>query len=208
MKKSSPFDAVFLHSHHLPIKKKEHVLHKLSETELAEGCRQGDNVARKQLYEQYAGLLMAVCLRYSGDRDTAQDILHDGFLKAFRSFGQFQYKGEGSLRAWLTRIMVNGALEVLRRRNVLNEQPIEELPGDIEDEEELELIPQSVLMQFIQELPDGYRTVFNLYVFEEKSHKEIAEILGITEHTSSSQFFRAKKLLMKKISEYLKHEDL
>lgn len=151
---------------------------------------------------------MAVCMRYSGDRDTAQDILHDGFLKAFRSFGQFQYMGEGSLRAWLTRIMVNGALEALRKRNVLNEQPIEELPDDIEDEEDLELIPQAVLMQFIQELPDGYRTVFNLYVFEEKSHKEIAEILGITEHTSSSQFFRAKKLLMKKISEYLKREDL
>ena len=104
--------------------------------------------------------------------------------------------------------MVNGALEALRKRNVLNEQPIEELPDDIEDEEDLELIPQAVLMQFIQELPDGYRTVFNLYVFEEKSHKEIAEILGITEHTSSSQFFRAKKLLMKKISEYLKREDL
>ena len=164
-------------------KNKKHVLQKLSEKELAEGCRKGDNVARKQLYEQYADLLMAVCMRYSGDRDTAQDILHDGFLKAFRSFGQFQYMGEGSLRAWLTRIMVNGALEALRKRNVLNEQPIEELP-------------------------DGYRTVFNLYVFEEKSHKEIAEILGITEHTSSSQFFRAKKLLMKKISEYLKREDL
>lgn len=189
-------------------KNKKHVLQKLSEKELAEGCRKGDNVARKQLYEQYADLLMAVCMRYSGDRDTAQDILHDGFLKAFRSFGQFQYMGEGSLRAWLTRIMVNGALEALRKRYVLNEQPIEELPDDIEDEEDLELIPQAVLMQFIQELPDGYRTVFNLYVFEEKSHKEIAEILGITEHTSSSQFFRAKKLLMKKISEYLKREDL
>lgn len=184
------------------------MLRKLSEKELAEGCRRGDNVARKQLYEQYADLLMAVCLRYSADRDTAQDVLHDGFLRAFRSFGQFQYKGGGSLRAWLTRIMVNGALEALRKRNLLNEQLIEELPDDIEDEEDLELIPQAVLMQFIRELPDGYRTVFNLYVFEEKSHKEIAEILGITEHTSSSQFFRAKRLLMKKISEYLKRENL
>lgn len=182
------------------------MLQNLSEKVLAERCQQGDNVARKQLYEQFADQLMTVCIRYCGDRDTAQDILHDGFLKAFRSFNQFQYKGEGSLRAWLTRIMINGALEVLRKRNMLNEQPIEELPDDIEDEEDLEQIPQSVLMKFIQELPAGYRTVFNLYVFEDKSHKEIAETLGITEHTSSSQFFRAKKLLMKKISDYLKHE--
>lgn len=184
------------------------MLQKLSEKELAERCQQGDNIARKQLYEQFADLLMAVCLRYSGDRDTAQDILHDGFLKAFRSFGQFQYKGEGSLRAWLTRIMINGALETLRKRNMLNEQPMETLPDDIEEEEDLELIPQSVLMQFIQELPDGYRAVFNLYVFEDKSHKEIAEALGITEHTSSSQFFRAKKLLMKKVSDYIRKEGL
>ena len=184
------------------------MLQRLSEKELAERCRQGDNIARKQLYEQFADLLMAVCLRYSGDRDTAQDILHDGFLKAFRSFGQFQYKGEGSLRAWLTRIMINGALETLRKKNMLNEQPIETLPDDIEEEEDLDLIPQAVLMQFIQELPVGYRAVFNLYVFEEKSHKEIAEALGIPEHTSSSQFFRAKKLLMKKVSDYIRKEGL
>ena len=91
---------------------------------------------------------------------------------------------------------------------MFNEQPIDEMPGDIEDEEDIELIPPSVLMQFVRELPEGYRTVFNLYVFEDKSHKEIAEALGITEHTSSSQFFRAKKLLMKKVSAYLKHEEL
>lgn len=185
------------------------MLQKLSEEELAERCKQGDNKARKQLYEQYAGQLMAVCLRYSGDRDLAQDILHDGFLKAFRSFHQFAYKGEGSLRAWLTRIMINGALETLRKQNLMNEQPIDEVADDRPDEEEdMERIPQTVLMQFIQELPAGYRAVFNLYVLEEKSHKEIADILGITEHTSSSQFFRAKKLLMKKISDYIRKEKL
>ena len=104
--------------------------------------------------------------------------------------------------------MINEALEALRKRSSLNEQPIDELADDIEDEEDFERIPQSVLMQFIRELPDGYRAVFNLYVFEEKSHKEIAEILGITEHTSSSQFFRAKKWLMNKISDYLKNESV
>ena len=152
----------------------------MNETELVERCGKGDNLARKQLYERYAGQLMAVCVRYTGDREVAQDVLHDGFLNIFRSFSQFTYKGEGSLKAWLTRIMVNG------------------------DEDDFEQIPQSVLMQFIKELPDGYRTVFNLYVLEEKGHKEIAEMLGITEHTSSSQLYRAKTLLMKKINDYRK----
>ncbi len=187
------------------------MLRKFSEMELAEYCRRGDNVARKQLYEKYADLLMTICIRYCSDRDLARDVLHDGFLKIFRSFDKFHYRGEGSLRAWLTRIMINEALEALRKRSSLNEQPIDELADDIEIEEEkedFERILQPVLMRFIRELPDGYRTVFNLYVFEEKSHKEIAEILGITEHSSSSQFFRAKKWLMNKISDYLKNENV
>lgn len=178
----------------------------MNETELVERCGKGDNLARKQLYERYAGQLMAICVRYTGDREVAQDVLHDGFLQIFRSFGQFTYRGEGSLRAWLARIMVNEALGYLRKRaSVCQEVMLENLP-DVADaeEEDFERIPQSVLMQFIQELPDGYRTVFNLYVFEEKSHKEIAAMLGITEHTSSSQLYRAKTLLMKKINEYRK----
>ena len=84
----------------------------MNETELVERCGKGDNLARKQLYERYAGQLMAVCVRYTGDREVAQDVLHDGFLNIFRSFSQFTYKGEGSLKAWLTRIMVNEALGV------------------------------------------------------------------------------------------------
>ena len=132
--------------------------------------------------------------------------LHDGFLNIFRSFSQFTYKGEGSLKAWLTRIMVNEALGYLRKKASTNQEVIvEELPDVIDgDEDDFEQIPQSVLMQFIKELPDGYRTVFNLYVLEEKGHKEIAEMLGITEHTSSSQLYRAKTLLMKKINDYRK----
>lgn len=176
----------------------------MNEVELAERCGRGDNQARKQLYEQYAGQLMAVCVRYVGDREAAQDVLHDGFLRVFRSFGQFTYQGEGSLRAWLTRIMVNESLGYLRKKSVLSQEiPVEELP-DVADgeEEDFERIPRSVLMRFIAELPDGYRTVLNLYVFEEKGHKEIAKMLGITEHTSSSQFYRAKLLLMKKINDY------
>lgn len=178
----------------------------MNEAELAERCGKADNLARKQLYELYAPQLMAICVRYAGDRETAQDILHDGFLHIFRSFGQFTYKGEGSLRAWLSRVMVNEALGYLRKKALsCQEVAVEQLPDVPDDEDgDFEQIPQSVLMQFIRELPDGYRTVFNLYVFEEKGHKEIAAMLGITEHTSSSQFYRAKTLLMKKINDYRK----
>ena len=146
---------------------------------------------------------MSICLRYVCDREAAQDVLHDGFIRIFQSFQQFHYQGAGSLKAWMSRIMVNEALGFLRKKNLQVQQEVlmDEIP-DMEDDESTEDIPPSVLMRLVSELPDGYRTVFNLYVFEEKSHKEIGELLGITERTSSSQFYRAKTLLMKKINEY------
>lgn len=178
----------------------------MNEAELAERCGKGDNLARKQLYERYARQLMAICVRYVGDREAAQDVLHDGFLNVFRSFDKFTYKGEGSLKAWISRVMVNESLGYLRKKSLANQEiVVEEVPDVMdEDDEAMEHIPQSVLMQFIKELPDGYRTVFNLYVFEEKGHREIAQMLGITEHTSSSQLHRAKNLLIKKINDYRK----
>lgn len=181
----------------------------ISEEELSLQCQRGDMQARRTLYERYGGGLMAICLRYIGDRETAEDVLHDGFLRFFQSIKQFSYQGEGSLKAWLSRVMVNEALGYLRKKNVQLQQEVlmTEIP-DVPDTDDSDLndIPRSVLMKFISELPDGYRTVFNLYVFEEKSHKEIASLLGITEHTSSSQFYRAKSLLIKKINEYRKRE--
>lgn len=181
----------------------------IPEEELSLQCQRGDMQARRTLYERYGGGLMAICLRYIGDRETAEDVLHDGFLRIFQSIKQFSYQGEGSLKAWLSRVMVNEALGYLRKKNVQLQQEVlmTEIP-DVPDTDDSDLndIPRSVLMKFISELPDGYRTVFNLYVFEEKSHKEIASLLGITEHTSSSQFYRAKSLLIKKINEYRKRE--
>ena len=156
---------------------------------------------------KYGGLLMAICLRYTGDKEAAEDVLHDGFIRIFQSIGQFSYQGEGSLRAWLSRVMVNEALGYLRKKNLQIQQEVlmDDIPDTLEaDDGDMNEIPRSVLMKMIAELPDGYRTVFNLYVFEEKSHKEIAALLGITEHTSSSQFYRAKTLLIKKINEYRK----
>ena len=176
----------------------------MTEEQLALACRRGDMQARKVLYEHYGGLLMAICLRYTGDREIAQDVLHDGFIRIFQSMDKFSYQGEGSLKAWLSKVIVNEALGYLRKQSVKLQQevPLDEVPDQEEEEEEIDNIPRSVLMKFIAELPDGYRSVFNLFVFEEKSHKEIGKMLGITEHTSSSQFYRAKCLLIKKIKEY------
>ena len=179
----------------------------MEEQELADRCRHGDNQARKELYERYAGRMFAVCLRYISDRDTAQDLLHDGFLKIFGSFDKFSWRGEGSLRAWLERVMINTVLQYLRKNDVMNHSTaLENVPEVYEEPEQalVETIPQKVLMQFIRELPPGYRTVFNLYVFEEKSHKEISQLLGINEKSSASQLARAKAALAAKVSEWMK----
>ena len=178
----------------------------MTEEELALKCADADPYARKRLYEVYGGQLLAICLRYIGDRDTAQDVFHDGIIKIYQSIVQFKYLGDGSLKAWLSRVMVNEALGFLRKKNMQMQQEtlVDQLPDTQLDDGDVNNIPNKELMRMIRELPDGYRTVFNLFVFEEKSHKEIASILGISEHTSSSQFYRAKTLLMKKINEYRK----
>lgn len=197
-------DAVFLCSYYLPVERKYVKKTDMTEEDLALQCKNEDNTARKLLYERYGGRLMAICLRYIGDRDVARDVLHDGFVRIFQSMDKFTYQGDGSLCAWLSRVMVNEALGYLRKRNtqVQQEVVVDEVPDMADDDEKADDIPVSVLMKFISELPDGYRTVFNLFAIEGKSHREIAERLGITEHTSSSQFYRAKVLLIKRINEY------
>ena len=179
----------------------------MREEELVEHCKQKDKSAQKRSYGLYAGALFALCIRYSGNRETAKDILHDGFLRIFTSFDKFDYRGKGSLKAWLSRVMVNTALEYIRKNGEINRVlTLDEVPEIIDPEsedEDLEKIPQVVLMKFVSELPSGYRTVFNLYTFEEKSHKEIADLLGINEKTSSSQLFRARAILAKRIKMYL-----
>lgn len=182
----------------------------MEEQELAEQCRLGNNRARKELYELYAGRMLSICLRYAGDKDTAQDLLHDGFLKIFGSFDKFTWRGDGSLRAWMERVVVNVALQYLRRNDVMSQtMALDDAPESYEepDASVVEAIPQTVLMQFIEELPAGYRTVFNLYTFEDKSHKEIAQLLNINEKSSASQLFRAKSVLAKRVKEWLTTND-
>jgi RNA polymerase sigma-70 factor (ECF subfamily) len=177
----------------------------MSEAELADRCGKRDNPARKELYERYAERMLTLCVRYTNNIDVAHDLLHDGFLKAYTSISSFSYKGEGSLRAWLSKIFINISLEYLRKKDLLRVTlPLESMEDVAEEEETTyDEVPTDVLMGLLLELPPGYRTVFNLYVFEEWSHKEIAVKLRINEKSSSSQLNRAKKLLMKKINEYI-----
>lgn len=183
----------------------------LTEQELVQGCRRGDDVARRQLYERYAGKMMAICMRYMGNREEAEDLLHDGYIKLYGSFDKFEWQGEGTLPAWMARVMANLALQRLRKTDVMS-QAVElentaELRDDVDRPDEgpdIETIPKKVLMQFIEELPPGYRTVFNMYVFEGKNHIEIGKVLGINNKSSASQLVRARAILKERVNEWRK----
>lgn len=165
----------------------------------------GDHSAQKSFYNLYSAYFTTICCRYIADRDAVKDVLQESFIKIFNSIHQFQYRGSGSLRAWSSRIVVNECLKFLKNKSIYATIPIEDI-GDIEVEnEDLDDIPIAVIMEMIQSLPDGYRTVFNLFVFEQKSHKEIAKMLDIAENSSASQYHRAKKVLMKQAEEYRLH---
>jgi RNA polymerase sigma-70 factor (ECF subfamily) len=176
----------------------------MNELDLVTGCKKGDNDARRFLYDSYARQMMGLCYRYAGNRETAEDLLHDGFIRIYEAIGKFEYRGAGSLQAWMSRVFTNVSLEYLRRNQQWDILPIEEIQITEEPEnEDYEVIPIETLLQFVAELPNGYRTVLNLFVFENKSHREIGELLNIGETTSRSQYLRAKNLLAKKVKKYI-----
>ena len=175
------------------------------ERDLIRQIVQGNRVAMKQFYDEYAGYLTAVSTRYISNREDLKDVLQESFLKIFNAIHKFEYKGQGSLRAWTTRIVVNEALSYLKANEKMQftSLPEEDIPNPADDKEpDLHDIPTPVILEMIRTLPPGYRTVFNLYVFEEKSHKEIASMLHIAESSSASQLHRAKGILVKEIELY------
>lgn len=174
-----------------------------SEKEIVSKIISGDISAKKYLYCRYAGYMTGVCSRYITDREDVRDILQDSFLKIFASIDSFEYRGAGSLKGWMTRIVVNESLNFLKRVCRFESLPLNDEIDEIPEEEpDMDGIPLSELHAMIRELPAGYRTILNLFAFEEKSHKEIAATLGIKENTSASQYHRAKNLLAKKIKKY------
>lgn len=181
----------------------------ISEREIVSLAQRGDSEARKILYSQNVRYLSAICYRYVPDVETAKDILQDAFVKIYKSLDSFSFRGNGSLRAWMSRIVVNEALKYLRDKAKTEIVHASDYLPDVpdtsysDDESLASAVPPEKIHEFIGELPAGYRMVFNMYLFDNYSHKEIAKILGISEMTSASQFHRARKLLASKIRDYI-----
>ncbi len=180
---------------------------------LIEKLQNGDQQAQQVLYNHYAETLLLTAMRYCGRRSQAEDLLHDAFIKIFSAIKNFEFRSEPLLASWLNRIVVNLAIEQLRKSARLNIIPLNEAIGsdeEVDNQEDIELhidtIPISRLLELISQLPDGYRTVFNLYCIENYSHREIAEMLAINERSSSSQLLRAKRQLANSIKKYIDKE--
>ena len=164
---------------------------------LIKKCKEQDREAQSELYQLFAGKLFAVCLKYSRNKPEAEDNLQESFLTIFDKIDQYNFKG--SFEGWLRRVTVNTALQKYRSQRVLNIVSDEAIEGDVTVEVEDEGLSLDALLQCIQELPDRYRMVFNLYVLDDYSHKEIASMLSITEGTSKSNLARARIALKDKV---------
>ena len=163
-------------------------------TQLIAGCRRGDTGAQRTLYERYNNRLFAICLRYARDRPEAQDILQDAFLVIYRDLAQFQ--GNGAFEGWLHRVTVRAALQHLRRKNPLRfAEDFNELPSDHWNVTPDTDMNSEAILNMVQQLPTGYRTVFNLHCVEAWSYPEIAAEMGISESSVRSQYTRACKHL-------------
>jgi RNA polymerase sigma factor (sigma-70 family) len=176
--------------------------HKSPEKELEElisSCAAGDRRAQNELFKSFSARMMNVCMRYSRSREEAEDTLVEGFMKVFDHIKEF--RKEGSLEGWIRKIMVNSAVEKFRKKNMLYASlHIDDIPEqDFSGSDVLSDMSADELMVLIQNLPAGYRMVFNLYAFEGLKHKEIAEKLGISEGTSKSNLFDARSILKKEV---------
>jgi RNA polymerase sigma factor (sigma-70 family) len=171
---------------------------KLSDQEVIAGCIRGERSAQKALYERYCRKMLVTCQRYTKTIQEAEDVLQEGFIKVFNAIKDF--RGESSLTTWVTRIMINTALNSQRQKLYLLPM-VDVVNANLKEGEEVSLAPFHLneLIAMIQSLPDGCRIVFNLFAIEGYSHKEIGEMLGISEGTSKSQHNRAKVLLRAKL---------
>ncbi len=174
------------------------ILNNYTEQELIRLCLEGDRIACKQLFDVYSRKMMALCFRFARDYNEAEDILQEGFVRIFNKLDL--YSGQGSFEAWMKRVMINTALKYRQRyvirynySDISDHQIFDNTPNAIDD------LSSQEIMKLIQKLPDGYKTVFSLYVIEGYSHKDIAELLGIGESTSRSQLVKARNMLKDKL---------
>lgn len=171
-----------------------------NEQDIIKACIKGESWAQKAIFDQYAPAMLSVCVRYVSDYETARDLLQDGFVRLFSKIETFS--GTGAFGGWARRIFVTTALEHLRRNDALkNADSIDDFHNHFEnnDVNVIDKISADDLLQCIAELPEGYRAVFNMFAIEGYAHAEIADMLGINEITSRTQYMRARKMLQKKI---------
>lgn len=172
------------------------------DSKLFEQCMEGNRAAQEKLFRIYAPIMLGICLRYTNDRDEAEDVLQEAFIKIFTNMSGF--RGEGSFEGWMKRIVVNTSLnnyyKSKKSQSIKNFDDIRETEivndDDSEDMPEIRFT-QSEMLEAIQKLPHGYKQVFNLYVFEKYKHREIAEMLDISVNTSKSQLSKARNYLQK-----------
>jgi len=165
--------------------------------ETIQNCAKGSRAAQEQLYRQYAPMLYGVCLKYSNNKVEAEDNLHDSFMTIFEKIGQFSHKG--SFDGWIKRITVNTVMQKYRGETYVSLAP-ENLQDEVELDTNSQKIPLATLLKYIQELPQKYRTTFNLYVLDGYTHKEISSLLGTSTGTSKSNLARARTILKEKIA--------
>lgn len=178
----------------------------LDEQTLARLCSDGNRLAEEELYTRYAARVYTLCRRYTGNADDAKDLMQEALIRALDRISTFTYTGKGSLYGWISRIAINMAINHIRRKRwktvSLDLLPQDRIPEPTE--KEMETIPQEKLLEIISQLPEVRRAVFNLYCLDGHSHREIGELLGISEKGSASVLAKAKRQLVQEIRKYLK----
>jgi RNA polymerase sigma factor (sigma-70 family) len=180
--------------------------HIIPEIDLISGCIEGNRRMQEELYRRFSPRMYAVCLRYAINSEEAEDILQEGFIKIFKKLGT--YRGDGSFEGWIRRIFVNTAIEHFRRRKYL--QPVTEKEENTIEGKYLSVLDdlaEKDILELVRQLSPGYRTVFNMYVVEGYTHKEIGDMLGISEGTSKSQLSRAKVILQDMVRKFMEQQN-
>ena len=179
---------------------------KFEELQLVEGCKNGNRFAQETVFKALYGRLLSTCMRYADDRDDAEDVLQNGFIKVFKNINN--YKGDGSFEGWIKRIIVNTAIDSYRRKKIrpvvtdtdLTDRVGGQMEDELEDESVYEKVPINKVMEAVQKLSPAYKAVFNLYVMEGYNHNEISEALGISVGTSKSNLSKARFNLKKMLT--------
>lgn len=173
----------------------------LTEVEMIKGCIDGNRICQRELYDRFASKMLGVCMRYAKDRAEAEDMLQEGFIKVFKNIANF--RDEGSFEGWIRKIMIFTAINLFNQRKRKFKESLDNELYDIAiDDQVIEKIAAKEIVALVQQMPEGYRTIFNLYAVEGYTHREIGEMMNIAEGTSKSQYSRAKQYMQQALTKH------